>query len=81
VNLINKWLGGFRLVGKTYTDSRIYLPDQSGFSADAKSLSGDIQMLGADLRASLQKVKPLYGQTYPSQSSKSKRKQSSAYPA
>jgi hypothetical protein len=81
VNLIYKWLGGFCLVGNTYAHSRAYLSDQSGFLADAKNLSGDIQMLGADLRASLHKVEPLYGQTYPSQSSKSKWKQSSAYPA
>jgi hypothetical protein len=81
VNLINKLLGGFCLVGNTYTHSRTYLSEQSGFSTDAKNLSGDVEKLGTDMRASLHKVKLPYGQTYLSQSSKSKRKQSSAYSA
>ncbi|MBU6368979.1 MAG: hypothetical protein KGQ65_05000 [Burkholderiales bacterium] len=81
MNLINRLLGGFFLIGHAYTHSRTYQPEEKGFSSDAKNLSGDFLLLGKDLRASLSKVDLLYGQTYPSQSSQPKRKQRSTYPA
>ena len=81
MNMIFRLLDGFCLVGDSYTNPRVYKFDRNGFAADARNLSGDVRMVGADVKVALEKVELQHGQTYTRQSTKSKRKQPSAYAA